>query len=77
MRRATSTEFFKKVEWFEQVLGQKLATNVWHQHFSVYTQGENGSNNFMLVSSNTARDAIDQIDAALRTLQILRKTNEE
>lgn len=65
--RVTSTDFIKQCERLEEVLGVKIETNIWHRHFSAYTSGPNGSCQYELVSSNTARDAVDQIRAILNT----------
>ena len=71
--RVTSTDFIKQCERLEEALGIKVETNIWHKHFSAYTSGTNGSCQHELVSSNTARDACDQIRAILNAQYALNK----
>ena len=68
--RITKKEFYAQAEHLEKILGKKLETNVWHGHFSIYTS-DDGTNNELLVSSNTARDAVDQIHAIKRVLYVV------
>jgi hypothetical protein len=73
MSRITSSDFLKQVERLQEVMGVELTTNIWHKHYSVYTKGDNDSCQSVLVSSNTARDAVDQIGAILNALYVMNK----
>ncbi len=68
-----TSNFYKKVERLEETLGIKLTTNIWHKHFSVYTVGDSGSNQYQLVCSDTLRGATAQLSAVLDTLYAAEK----
>lgn len=71
--RVTSKQFYKSVERLQDELGVELETNVWHRHYSIYTRGGKGSCQDLLVTSDTARDAVDQVTAILNALYVLEK----
>lgn len=78
--RVTYTNFIKYVISLEQGMQDScggdhvtLTTNVWHNHYSVYTKGENGSDQYKLVQASTARDAVAQIQAITDTLYAISK----
>ena len=75
MSRVTEKEFYAVVERLEEILGVELITNIWHKHFSVYTKGEGNSCQELIASSNTRRDCVDQMRAALNALRVLEKLN--
>jgi len=72
--RITSKDFYNVADRLESVMGVKLTTNVWHKHFSVYTCGKNPHTcQDQLVSSDTARDACDQMWAILNALEVIKR----
>ena len=76
-QRITSTDFYKATERLQDALGVELTTNVWHKHYSIYTLGESGSCQKQIVSSDTARDAVDQIWACINALSIFKKEGDQ
>lgn len=73
--RYTKKDFLNKAQRLEEVLNIKLTTNIWHRHYSVYTQGPNDSCQKQLVSASNARNACDQIWAILNVLDLIKKEN--
>ena len=71
--KLTYKDFISIAKSLEKLLGVPLTTNVWHKHYSIYTMGENGSNQHQLVCSDTARGAIEQIRAVVNVLELKRK----
>jgi hypothetical protein len=74
MKKQTQKEMlYKKVELLEKMLGLPLETNIWHNHFSVYTRGENNSCQEQLVCSDKVQGAIAQLSAIIDTLYVVQK----
>ena len=77
MKRITKNDFFRAADSLGEALGIPVTTNCWHRHFSVYTDPDQRNVCHQeLVSSNTARDACDQMRAIKNALYALRKRDE-
>ena len=73
-QRITIKDFYAAAERLEETIGIKLTTNVWHRHFSVHVlEGESACGE-QLASGSTAREAYNEINAAIRTLYVYKKT---
>lgn len=70
--RITKKMFYKKVEILESIMGVKLETSVWHNHFSVSIK----DTGYQLFSECTVKDAYWSASAACSTLYQYKKLNE-
>lgn len=75
--RITVKDFFRAAERLESMLdGLRLTTNVWHRHYSVHVlQGDSGCG-YLIASGSTAREAYNEVHAAIRALDVNARINE-
>ena len=62
-----------KIKVLESLMNKKLNYNKWHNHVSVYVEGANGSQLETIASSNTLTDCIDQLQAAINAIYVIKK----
>lgn len=71
--RTTQKQVDGAVERLSEIMGVELVINQWHQHVSVYTKGPSDSCQELIAQSNTKKDFVDQVYAAIRALEIKSK----
>lgn len=62
-----------KIRVLESLMNKKLNYNKWHNHVSVYVEGDSGSQLETIATSNTLTDCIDQLQAAINAIYIIKK----